>query len=85
MLELVLTTADGGTPWRHLLAPGEARAGWECVGPQGLVRRVGRLLGFPTEPAPALDRLAVLLSRLGRETPVLDMQVYQNEAGDFGI
>lgn len=26
-----------------------------------------------------------LLSRLGRETPVLDMQVYQNEAGDFGI
>lgn len=26
-----------------------------------------------------------LLSRLGKETPVLDMMVYQNEAGDFGL
>lgn len=26
-----------------------------------------------------------LVSRLGHETPVLDMMVYQNEAGDFGM
>lgn len=66
MLELLLTPTDGGTAWRHQLAPGAARSGWECVGPQGLVRRVGRLLGFPAEAASSLDRLAPFMVRLGR-------------------
>jgi hypothetical protein len=48
MLQLLLAPNDGGTAWRHALAPGEARAGWECLGPQGLARRVGRLLSPST-------------------------------------
>src|SRR6266508_2378486 len=64
MLELLLTPSDGGTAYRHLLAPGEARAGFECVGPFGLARRLGRVLGVATDAAPAPDRLAAWARRL---------------------
>ncbi|HTP27106.1 MAG TPA: PD-(D/E)XK nuclease family protein [Anaeromyxobacteraceae bacterium] len=66
MLHLLLTPTEGGTAWRHLLAEGEARAGWECVGPLGLARRLGRVLGLPTEPASAPDRVAAYAARLDR-------------------
>jgi len=66
MLHLLLTPADGGTAWRHLLAEGETRAGFECVGPLGLARRLGRILGLPAEPAVAPDRLAAFEQRLQR-------------------
>ena len=66
MLDLLLTTTDGGTAWRHQLAPGEARAGWECVGPHGLAMRLGRVLGFPVEPASMPDRLSAYAARLER-------------------
>ena len=46
MLDLLLTARDGGTAWRHHLASGEARAGWECVGPLGLAKRLA-----PPEPS----------------------------------
>ncbi len=64
MLELLLTPSDGGTAYRHLLAPGEARAGFECVGPFGLARRLGRILGVATDAAPAPDRLAAWARRI---------------------
>ncbi len=64
MLELVLTTPDGGTAWRHALAEGEARAGWECVGPLGLAKRLGRLYGVRGEPAPHPERVAGYAARL---------------------
>ncbi|MFL5270909.1 MAG: hypothetical protein ACJ79E_02420, partial [Anaeromyxobacteraceae bacterium] len=66
MLDLLLTPTDGGTAWRHQLAPGQARAGWECVGPRGLARRLGRVLGYPAEPASLPDRLSAYASRLER-------------------
>ncbi len=66
MLDLLLTATDGGTAWRHELAPGEARAGWECVGPVGLLRRLGRILGSPAEPASMPDRLSAYAARLER-------------------
>lgn len=66
MLHLLLTPSDGGTAWRHLLTDGEARAGFECVGPLGLARRLGRILGLPAQPAPAPDRLAAFERRLER-------------------
>lgn len=58
MLTLLLSAHDGGTAWRHLLAAGEARAGFEPVGPLGLARRLGRILGIPAETATAPERLA---------------------------
>ncbi len=64
MLHLLLSAHDGGTAWRHLLAPGEARAGFEPVGPLGLARRLGRILGIPAEPASAPARLAAWTQRL---------------------
>jgi ATP-dependent helicase/nuclease subunit B len=64
MLTLLLSAQDGGNAWRHLLAEGEARAGFEPVGPLGLVRRVGRILGVPTEMATAPERLASYGRRL---------------------
>ena len=66
MLTLLLSAQDGGTAWRHLLAEGEARAGFEPVGPLHLVRRVGRLLGVPAEPATGPERLAAWALRLDR-------------------
>ncbi len=72
MLHLLLTPSDGGTAWRHLLADGEARAGFECVGPIGLARRLAlraRARPLPIthprirrEPPPALPSR----TRLGR-------------------
>jgi hypothetical protein len=64
MLTLLLSAQDGGTAWRHLLAEGEARAGFEPVGPLGLARRLGRVLGIPAETATAPDRLAAYGLRL---------------------
>ena len=64
MLDLVLAAHDGGTSWRQLLEPGEARAGFECVGPAGLARRMGRVLGVPARPAEAPLRLAALARKL---------------------
>ncbi len=64
MLTLLLSAHDGGTAWRHLLAPGEARAGFEPVGPLGLARRVGRILGIPVEAGTAPERLAAWTQRL---------------------
>ncbi len=64
MLHLLLSAYDGGTSWRQLLEPGEARAGFECVGPLGLARRMGRVLGVPARPAEAPQRLAALATKL---------------------
>ena len=64
MLTLLLSAHDGGTAWRHLLAEGESRAGFESVGPAGLARRVGRILGIPAESANAPERLASYTQRL---------------------
>ncbi len=64
MLTLLLSAHDGGTAWRHLLAPGEARSGFEPVGPLGLARRLGRILGIPTEAASPPDRLLAWTHRL---------------------
>ncbi len=64
MLTLLLSAHDGGTAWRHALAPGEARAGYEPVGPLGLTRRVGRILGIPAEAATTPERLAAYTQRL---------------------
>lgn len=64
MLTLLLSAHDGGTAWRHLLAEGEARAGFEPVGPLGLARRLGRILGIPAEAAKPPERLAAYGLRL---------------------
>jgi ATP-dependent helicase/nuclease subunit B len=66
MLDLLVTASDGGTAWRHLFADGEARAGFECVGPLGLAKRVGRLYGVRGEPAPRADRVSAYAARLAR-------------------
>jgi hypothetical protein len=66
MLELLLSHADGGSAWRHTLAVGNVRSGWECVGPLGLARRLGRLYGLPGEPAPQAERVAAYAARLAR-------------------
>lgn len=63
-LTLLLSRSDGATGWRHDLAPGATRLGWEHVGPRALVGRLGTLLGFPTAPAPAADRVAAYAARL---------------------
>ena len=53
-LHLVLgLDLDGGTPWRHLVD--RPRAGWEAIGPSGLLRRLGTILGTH----PRLDPLPV--------------------------
>lgn len=64
MLSFVLTAEDGGTAWRHDLAPDEARAGWECVGPAGFARRLGRLYGLRGEAGPHAERVAAYAARL---------------------
>ena len=64
MLHIVLSHTDGGTAWRHLLAPGEARSGFEPAGPLGLVRRIGRILGIPAEMATGPARLAAFDQRI---------------------
>jgi ATP-dependent helicase/nuclease subunit B len=64
MLEVLLTAGDGGTAWRHALAAGDARAGWECVGPLGLAKRLGRLYGLRGEPASRAERVSAFAARL---------------------
>jgi ATP-dependent helicase/nuclease subunit B len=66
MLTLLLTPTDGGTGWRHTLATGEARAGWECTGPLGLAQRIGRVLGHAPRLATPPERVAAFASRLAR-------------------
>lgn len=85
MLELLLTPNDGGTAWRHALAPGEARAGWECVGPHGLARRVGRVLGVPAETAATPDRLAAYAARLDRDDDGTRAYSLSRRADPFGV
>ncbi|HET8539151.1 MAG TPA: PD-(D/E)XK nuclease family protein [Anaeromyxobacter sp.] len=85
MLQLLLTPHDGGTAWRHALAPGEARAGWESVGPYGLAKRVGRLLGFPAEPAAAPERVAAFVARLDRDDDGKRAYSASRQADPFGV
>lgn len=85
MLELLLSAHDGGTAWRHLLADGEARAGFECVGPKGLARRIGRVLGVPTEAAEAPARLAALAQKLDRHDDGSRAYSASRSADPFGV
>jgi RecB family exonuclease len=85
MLHLLLTSTDGGTAWRHLLAHGEARAGWECVGPLGLARRLGRVLGFPAQPASGPDRVAAYATRLDRHDDRRRSYSASRENDAFGV
>jgi hypothetical protein len=64
MTQLLLTPNDGGTAWRHALAPGEHRAGWECLGPNRLASRVGQLLGIPVQLTSGPERLTAYAARL---------------------
>jgi len=85
LLHLLLTPSDGGTAWRHLLAEGEARAGFECVGPLGLARRLGRILGLPAEPAAAPERLAAFEQRLQRHDNGLRSYSASRKNDPFGV
>ncbi|MGB8931852.1 MAG: hypothetical protein WCC48_11450, partial [Anaeromyxobacteraceae bacterium] len=64
MLTILLAAQDCDSAWRHLLAEGEARAGFECASPSQLVRRLGKILGLPGDPAEAPARLAALAQKL---------------------
>jgi len=85
MLTLLLTPSDGGTAWRHILAPGEARTGFECVGPLGLARRVGRILGLPGQPAATPDRLAAFERRLERHDDGRRSYSASRKVDPFGV
>jgi len=85
MLSLLLASADGGTAWRQTLAAGEARAGWECVGPLGLARRVGRILGQPSDPAAMPDRVAAFAARLARHDDGRRSYSASRRADPFGV
>jgi ATP-dependent helicase/nuclease subunit B len=85
MLQLLLSPNDGGTAWRHALAPGEARAGWECLGPHGLARRLGRLLGVPAETGSAPDRLAAFTARLDRDDDERRSYSASRRTDPFGV
>ena len=85
MLHLLLTPSDGGTAWRHLLADGEARAGFECLGPLGLARRLGRVTGIPAQPAPAPDRLAAYERRLERHDDGRRSYSASRKSDPFGV
>jgi hypothetical protein len=85
MLTLLLSAHDGGTAWRHLLAPGEARAGFEPVGPLGLARRVGRILGIPAELATAPERLAAYTQRFDQHDDGTRSYSASRKADPFGV
>lgn len=85
MLQLLLTAHDGGTAWRHALAPDEARAGWECVGPLGLARRVGQLVGVPANIASAPDRLAAYAARLDVDDDAMRSYSASRSTDPFGV
>lgn len=86
MLTLLLSAHDGGTAWRPLLAEGEARAGFEPVGPLGLVRRIGRILGIPAELATTPERLASYGLRLDAHDDGRSRSYSQSRRQDpFGV
>lgn len=85
MLTLLLAPSDGGSAWRQVLAAGEARAGWQCVGPRGLVRRLGSILGIPAEPAPAADRLGAYAARLDRHDDGARSYSASRRVDPFGV
>ncbi len=85
MLTLLLSAHDGGTAWRHLLAPGEARAGFESAGPLGLARRLGRILGIPAEAAGAPERLAAYTQRLDQHDDGTRSYSASREQDPFGV
>lgn len=67
MLDLLFgLDLDGGTPWRHMLADDEARAGWTACGPAGLLSRLGVLFGTPLQPEPLPLRVAAYALRLAQ-------------------
>jgi hypothetical protein len=85
MLTILLAAQDCGTAWRHLLAEGEARAGFECASPAQLVRRLGKLLGFPGDPADAPTRLAALAQRLDQHDDGSRSYSASRKADPFGV
>ncbi len=85
MLSLLLTPADGGTAWRHLLAAGETRAGWECAGPLGLARRIGRILGYPSSPAATPERVTGFAARLARHDDGKRSYSASRKVDPFGV
>ncbi|MCM2335057.1 MAG: hypothetical protein NDI82_14075, partial [Anaeromyxobacteraceae bacterium] len=85
MLTLHLSAHDGGTAWRHLLAEGEARAGFEPVGPLGLARRLGRILGIPAEAATAPERLAAWTQRLDQHDDGTRSYSASRKQDPFGV
>ncbi|WP_242343442.1 PD-(D/E)XK nuclease family protein [Anaeromyxobacter terrae] len=85
MLGILLSPTDGGTAWRHALAPGEARAGFEPVGPLGLAKRLGRMLGLRAEPAPQPDRLAAYGRRIAAHDDGRRSYSASRAADPFGV
>ena len=85
MLTLLLSAHDGGTAWRHRLAPGEARSGFEPVGPLGLAKRIGRILGIPAEPADPPDRLAAWTQRLDQHDDSTRCYSASRRQDPFGV
>jgi RecB family exonuclease len=57
---------DGGTPWRHGLDDGRARAGWQVTGPLGFAGRIARLYGVPLAEIAEPIRAAWFAARLER-------------------
>ncbi len=85
MLSILLSPSDGGTTWRHLLAPGQAISGFEPAGPLGLVRRIGRILGIPGETASAPERLASFTQRLDQHDDKSRSYSASREKDPFGV
>lgn len=85
MLTLLLSAHDGGTTWRHLLAPGEARAGFEPVGPLGLAQRLGRILGLAAKAASAPARLAAYTQRLDQHDDGTRSYSASRKRDPFGV
>jgi ATP-dependent helicase/nuclease subunit B len=64
-LDITLGPAlDGGTAWRHDLASGAARAGWQATGPSGLAHRLAKLVGLPSSASPEPIRAAAWAARI---------------------
>ena len=85
MLDILLAANGGGTAWRHVLAEGEARAGFECVGPLGLARRLGRILGVPALPAEAPARLAAMAAKLDQHDDGTRAYSASRKQDPFGV
>jgi ATP-dependent helicase/nuclease subunit B len=85
MLHILLSPVDGGTAWRHLLAPGEARAGFQPVGPLGLTKRLGGILGIPAELATGPQRLAAYTQRLDQHDDHTRSYSASRKQDPFGV